>query len=44
MTIKQQIEELQGDLNAHRQGWVSWPKSVLAEKVALLSQLLKQVA
>jgi len=40
--VKQQIEELQGDLNAHRQGWVNWPKDVLAKKVALLAQLLKQ--
>jgi hypothetical protein len=42
MTTVQQIEELRGDLNAHRQGWVFWPKDVLAQKTALLAKLLQQ--
>ena len=41
--IYQQIEELQNDLNAHRQGWVCWPAQVLAEKTRLLVRLLNQV-
>jgi len=43
MTIQQQIQELRGDLNAHRQGWVFWPPEVLKEKTALLCNLLKQL-
>lgn len=44
MSVNQQIEELRSDLNAHRQGWVSWSPEVLKEKTALLCKLLKQLA